>query len=97
MRAGALPGRAPVVLDPELMLAVDVVPGEDGHARVPRTHLTVDASDGPSLPKNLIRRYYQLTGHASIRVTRSIIRYNESLGMEGRHRSGHSASGDRLS
>jgi hypothetical protein len=33
MRAGALPGQALVVLDPELMLAVDVVPCEDGHAQ----------------------------------------------------------------
>jgi len=33
MRAGALPGQALVVLDPELMLAVDVEPCEDGHAQ----------------------------------------------------------------
>jgi IS4 transposase len=33
MRAGALPGHALVVFDPELMLAVDVVPCEDGHAQ----------------------------------------------------------------
>ena len=33
MRADALPGQALVVLDPELMLAVDVVPCEDGHAQ----------------------------------------------------------------
>jgi len=33
LRAGALPGQALVVLDPELMLAVDVVPCEDGHAQ----------------------------------------------------------------
>ena len=33
MRAGALPGHALVVLDPELMLAIDVVPCEDGHAQ----------------------------------------------------------------
>jgi IS4 transposase len=33
MRAGALPGQALVVLDPEWMLAVDVVPCEDGHAQ----------------------------------------------------------------
>jgi hypothetical protein len=32
-RAGALPGHALVVLDPELMLPVDVVPCEDGHAQ----------------------------------------------------------------
>jgi len=32
-RAGALPGQALVVLAPELMLAVDVVPCEDGHAQ----------------------------------------------------------------
>jgi len=33
MRAGALPGQALVVLDPALMLAVDVIPCEDGHAQ----------------------------------------------------------------
>lgn len=33
IRAGALPGQALVVLDPALMLAVDVVPCEDGHAQ----------------------------------------------------------------
>jgi hypothetical protein len=33
IRAGALPGQAPVVLDPALMLAVDVIPCEDGHAQ----------------------------------------------------------------
>jgi IS4 transposase len=33
MRAGALPGHALVVFDPELMLAVDVVLCEDGHAQ----------------------------------------------------------------
>jgi Transposase DDE domain len=32
-RAGALPGHALVVLDPELMLVVDVIPCEDGHAQ----------------------------------------------------------------
>lgn len=32
-RAGALPGQALVVLDPELMLVVDVIPCEDGHAQ----------------------------------------------------------------
>lgn len=32
-RAGALPGQALVVLDPALMLTVDVVPCEDGHAQ----------------------------------------------------------------
>ena len=33
IRAGALPGQAPVVLDPALMPAVDVIPREDGHAQ----------------------------------------------------------------
>ena len=33
MRAGALPGQALVVFDPELMLAIDVVLCEDGHAQ----------------------------------------------------------------
>ena len=33
MRAGALPGHALVVFDPELRLAIDVVPCEDGHAQ----------------------------------------------------------------
>lgn len=33
IRAGALPGHALVVLDPALMLAVDVIPCEDGHAQ----------------------------------------------------------------
>lgn len=33
IRAGALPGQSLVVLDPTLMLAVDVVPCEDGHAQ----------------------------------------------------------------
>jgi IS4 transposase len=33
IRAGALPGHAPVVLDPRLMLATDVVLCEDGHAQ----------------------------------------------------------------
>jgi IS4 transposase len=33
MRAGALPGHALVVFDPELMLAIDVVLCEDGHAQ----------------------------------------------------------------
>jgi hypothetical protein len=33
MRAAALPGQALVVLDPQLGLAVDVVPCEDGHAQ----------------------------------------------------------------
>lgn len=33
IRAGALPGQALVVLDPALMLAVDVFPCEDGHAQ----------------------------------------------------------------
>jgi hypothetical protein len=32
-RAGALPGQALVVLDPEPMLVVDVIPCEDGHAQ----------------------------------------------------------------
>src|SRR5438552_14253050 len=32
-RAGALPGHSLVVLDPELMLVVDVIPCEDGHAQ----------------------------------------------------------------
>jgi IS4 transposase len=32
-RAGALPGHSLVVLDPELMLATDVIPCEDGHAQ----------------------------------------------------------------
>ena len=31
--AGALPGKAPVVLDPQAMLVCDVSPCEDGHAR----------------------------------------------------------------
>ena len=33
MRAGALPGHALVIFDPELMLAIDVVLCEDGHAQ----------------------------------------------------------------
>ncbi len=33
MRAGALPGQALVVLDPELKLAIDVFPCEDGHTQ----------------------------------------------------------------
>ena len=33
MRAGALPGQSLVVLDPSLMLAIDVVLCEDGHAQ----------------------------------------------------------------
>jgi IS4 transposase len=33
MRAGALPGQALVVLDPQLMLATDVILCEDGHAQ----------------------------------------------------------------
>lgn len=33
MRAGALPGQALVILDPQLMLACDVIPCEDGHAQ----------------------------------------------------------------
>ncbi len=32
-RAGALPGQALVILDPELMLVIDVIPCEDGHAQ----------------------------------------------------------------
>ena len=32
-RAGALPGQALVVLDPELMLVLDAIPCEDGHAQ----------------------------------------------------------------
>jgi IS4 transposase len=32
-RAAALPGQGLVVLDPELMLAIDVIPCEDGHAQ----------------------------------------------------------------
>jgi hypothetical protein len=32
-RAGALPGQALVVFDPELMLAIDAIPCEDGHAQ----------------------------------------------------------------
>src|SRR5918911_259882 len=33
MRAGALPGQAPVVLDPRLMLATDVILCQGGHAQ----------------------------------------------------------------
>jgi IS4 transposase len=33
IRAGALPGQALVVLDPSLMLAIDVILSEDGHAQ----------------------------------------------------------------
>jgi len=33
LRAAALPGQSLVVLDPELMLIIDVVPCEDGHAQ----------------------------------------------------------------
>jgi IS4 transposase len=33
MRAGALPGHTLVVLDPQLMLAIDAFPCEDGHAQ----------------------------------------------------------------
>jgi IS4 transposase len=33
LRAGALPGHTLVVLDPELMLAIDAFPCEDGHAQ----------------------------------------------------------------
>jgi hypothetical protein len=33
LRAAALPGQSLVVLDPELMLMIDVVPCEDGHAQ----------------------------------------------------------------
>ena len=33
IRAGALPGQALVVLDPASMLAIDVIPCEDGHAQ----------------------------------------------------------------
>ena len=33
MRAAALPGQSLVVLDPELMLMIDVLPCEDGHAQ----------------------------------------------------------------
>src|ERR1700722_6319585 len=33
MRAAALPGHTPVVLDPELMMVIDAFPCEDGHAR----------------------------------------------------------------
>jgi IS4 transposase len=33
LRAGALPGHTLVVLDPDLMLAIDAVPCEDGHAQ----------------------------------------------------------------
>jgi hypothetical protein len=33
MRAGVLPGQAPVVLDPRLMLVLDVISCEDGHAQ----------------------------------------------------------------
>jgi len=33
MRQCTLPGQSLVVLDPALMLAVDIFPGEDGHAQ----------------------------------------------------------------
>lgn len=32
-KAGSLPGHSLVVLDPELMLATDMIPCEDGHAQ----------------------------------------------------------------
>ena len=48
-RQGALPGQALVILDPELMLAIDVFPCEDGHAQerslLPQVLETVDAKD----------------------------------------------------
>ena len=48
-RQGPLPGQALVILDPELMLAIDVFPCEDGHAQerslLPRVLATVEAKD----------------------------------------------------
>jgi len=48
-RQGPLPGQALVVLDPELMLAIDVFPCEDGHAQerslLPQVLETVKAND----------------------------------------------------
>ena len=48
-RQGPLPGQALVVLDPELMLAIDVFPCEDGHAQerslLPQVLETVEAKD----------------------------------------------------
>jgi IS4 transposase len=48
-REGPLPGHALVVLDPELMLATDVFPCEDGHAQerslLPQVLETVEAQD----------------------------------------------------
>jgi hypothetical protein len=48
-RQGPLPGQTLVVLDPELMLAVDVFPCEDGHAQerslLPQVLETVEAKD----------------------------------------------------
>ena len=48
-RQGPLPGQTLVVLDPELMLAIDVFPCEDGHAQerslLPQVLETVEAKD----------------------------------------------------
>jgi IS4 transposase len=48
-RQGPLPGQALVVLDPELMLAIDVFPCEDGHAQerslLPQVLETVEVKD----------------------------------------------------
>jgi IS4 transposase len=48
-REGPLPGHSLVILDPELMLAIDVFPCEDGHAQerslLPRVLNTVQAKD----------------------------------------------------
>lgn len=47
--SGPLPGQSLVVLDPSLMLAIDVFPGEDGHAQerslLPQVLATVESDD----------------------------------------------------
>ncbi len=48
-RAGALPGKSLVVLDPDLGLAIDIFPCEDGHAQerslLPEVLETIEAGD----------------------------------------------------
>lgn len=55
-KSGALPGKSPVVSDPEPGIATDVIPCEDGHAQerslLPLVLETLDAEDLPVADRN---------------------------------------------
>ena len=93
MRAGALPGQTLVVLDPELMLVMDVIPCEDGHAQ---ERSLLDQVMRASTPANSGSRTATSARRSSSSGSPGVRRSSSSASMPRRCTGGSWESGGRV-